>query len=80
MQYEPFKSTSKSSLAERAKSKGLQDVSEQILCGRDIVNLHDFVNPANGLDDIQSVREGVKHIILSVINKDADVLEEMRRL
>lgn len=80
LQYEPFKTASKTSLAERAKSKGLQDPAEQILFGKVVAKLHDFVNAANGLEDVQSVREGVKNIILNIINKDVDVLEEIRRL
>ncbi|XP_037026031.1 uncharacterized protein YdcI [Bradysia coprophila] len=78
--YEPFKTASKTSLSEKAKSKGLLDPAEQILYGRGVVKLSDFVNAANGLDDVQSVREGLKNIILTIINKDVDVLEEIRRL
>lgn len=80
IQYEPFKAASKTSLSERAKSKGLLEPAEQILYGRGVVKLNDFVNAANGLDDVQSVRDGLKHIILTIINKDVDVLEEIRRL
>ncbi|KAJ6638872.1 S1 RNA-binding domain-containing protein 1 [Pseudolycoriella hygida] len=76
--YEPFK-TSKTSLAERAKSKGLQDPAENILFGRSVVQLNDFVDIGKDLANVQSVREGVKNIILNIINKDVDVLEEIRR-
>lgn len=44
------------------------------------MKLHDFVDPANELEDVNTVREGVKQIIMSIINKDIDVLEEIRRL
>lgn len=44
------------------------------------MKLDEFVRPANELEDVNSVREGVKHVIMSIINKDVDVLEEIRRL
>lgn len=67
-------------MSERAKAKGLQEPAERILCGQGIVNLLAYVNADNGLEDVHAVREGLTQIILTIINKDVDVLDEIRRL
>lgn len=80
--YSPFKAESKSTLSERAKALGLQDISDIILYGRtkDIL-FQNYVNKSvDGLETIAKITEGIVHIIAHTISKDTEVRTELQRL
>lgn len=80
--YAPYKPASKASLAERAKSLGLQQAAEEILYGGDteICPVRLVRMDCDGVDSVDKVVDGIKHIISHLISKDTQVLEEIRKL
>lgn len=82
--YAPYKPASKASLAERAKNLGLQSAAEEIFYGSDAgqeIYPAKFVQSnVDGLETIDKVIDGIKHIISHLISKDTQVLDEIRNL
>lgn len=81
-QYAPYKTDSKTTLAERAKALGLEDITLQILSG-DVnrPNLTKFVNKSvEGLESVEKVRDGVQHIIAQIFSKEITVLETISEM
>lgn len=81
--YAPYKPASKASLAERAKNLGLQSVAEKIFFGNEgkVIDLSTFVQSnVEGLETVDKVSDGIKHIISHLISKDTQVLDEIRSL
>lgn len=68
-------------MSERAKSLGLQEPAEQILYGAPEFDMNQLVIPEmDGVDTVDKVEDGIKHIIAYMISKNSDVLEEIRKL
>lgn len=80
--YGPFKADSKSTLSERAKSLGLQDISEIILHGKSSdIQFKNYVNESiDGLETIDKITEGIVHIIAHTISKDTEVRTKLQSL
>lgn len=70
------------SLSERAKSLGLLPAAEQILYGRPKkVQMASLVkSDVDGLENVEKVTNGIKHIIAYIISKDTVVLEKIQKL
>ncbi|XP_044269580.1 S1 RNA-binding domain-containing protein 1 isoform X2 [Tribolium madens] len=75
--YAPYKSGSKGTLAERAKQLGLEEPALALLNNTKRVKFEDFVN--EGVD-FEGVRNGIIHIIASVISTDTEILASLREL
>lgn len=82
LQYAPFKSESKSTLVERAKAVGLEDISLSIVAGASSrFDLQKYVSEnVEGLENEAKVLEGIQHIISHVFSKDIDVLDLIRKM
>ncbi|KAB0794768.1 hypothetical protein PPYR_00282 [Photinus pyralis] len=79
--YAPFRPGAKRTLAERAKSLGLEPPALSLLEGAESVNLERYINKHNReLSSIGDVERGVMHIIASVIATDTEVLALLRKL
>lgn len=81
-QYAPYKTDSKTTLAERAKALGLEEVTLKILSG-DVnrPNLTKFVNKSvEGLESVEKVRDGIQHIIAQIFSKETAVLETISEM
>jgi len=78
----PFKTGSKASLAERARTLGLGDVAKDILEGlSDSVNLHSFINPkTQGLEKLEDVKAGIQHVVADLLVHDNEVSASIRKL
>lgn len=81
-QYAPYKTESKTTLAERAKALGLEDITLKILAGDDSrPSLDAFVNKSvEGLESVEKVKEGIRHIIAQIFSKDIAVLETISEM
>lgn len=81
-QYAPYKTASKSSLFERAKALGLEDVANSLLNQETgDVNIDKFVNSSvDGISTADEVKEGIKNIVSYIFSKDADVLELIQNM
>ncbi|XP_014670466.1 PREDICTED: S1 RNA-binding domain-containing protein 1-like [Priapulus caudatus] len=78
--YAPFKTGSKRTLAERARTLGLEPIATEILQGRN-VNPCRFLQPnKKGLQTMEEVETGIQHIIADIISKDKNVLDRVREL
>lgn len=80
--YAPFKPANKGSLADRAKALGLDSFAEGILIGSlPEIDLPELVKPeVEGLETVEKVEEGIKHLMAHNFSKNTAVLEEIRRL
>ncbi|XP_044755245.1 S1 RNA-binding domain-containing protein 1 [Coccinella septempunctata] len=79
--FAPFKPESKRSLAERAKSVGLEAPAHNILNNVCQEDLHYYIKPEKeGLKSIKEVQKGIIHIIASIIANDTEVLGYVRDL
>ncbi|XP_053696973.1 uncharacterized protein YdcI [Sabethes cyaneus] len=80
--YAPFKPANKGSLADRAKALGLESYAEGILIGSlPQIDLPELVKPGiEGLETVEKVEEGIKHLMAYNFSKNTAVLEEIRRL
>ncbi|XP_001648750.2 uncharacterized protein LOC5564408 [Aedes aegypti] len=80
--YAPFKPANKGSLADRAKALGLDSFAEGILIGSlPQIDLPELVKPeVEGLETVEKVEEGIKHLMAHNFSKNTAVLEEIRRL
>lgn len=69
-------------MAERAKALGLQDVAEEVLKNPQAnIQLENYVNPStDGLESVEKVTDGIKHIISHIFSKDLKVLEMIRKM
>ncbi|KXJ74278.1 hypothetical protein RP20_CCG013983 [Aedes albopictus] len=80
--YAPFKPANKGSLADRAKALGLDSFAEGILIGSmPTIDLPELVQPeVEGLETVEKIEEGIKHLMAHNFSKNTAVLEEIRRL
>lgn len=79
--YAPFKPESKRSLAERAKSIGLDKPAHNILYNKCQEDLTKYVkSDQEGLKTLKDVQKGVVHFIASIIANDTEVLGHVREL
>ncbi|XP_055524195.1 uncharacterized protein YdcI [Wyeomyia smithii] len=80
--YAPFKPANKGSLADRAKALGLESYAEGILIGSlPEINIPELVKPdIEGLETVEKVEEGIKHLMAYNFSKNTAVLEEIRRI
>ncbi|KAI4460983.1 30s ribosomal protein s1 [Holotrichia oblita] len=79
--YAPFKPGNKKTLAERARSLGLQEPAQQILESNFKVNLHRYIDTNNAeLDTYEKIEKGVVHIIAHMLSTDIKVLTFFRKL
>lgn len=81
-QYAPFKTASKSSLFERAKALGLEEVALQLIhepyCSTRFSN---FVKKdTEGVDNVEKVKDAIKNILSHIFSKDTDVLEAIQNM
>ncbi|XP_013180706.1 PREDICTED: S1 RNA-binding domain-containing protein 1 [Papilio xuthus] len=76
--YAPLKSNSLS-LAERARSLGIEPYAVKALNGENIV-LHNLCNGEEELSTADKVESHITHIVADIIYKDSRVLTEMRSL
>ncbi len=82
--YLPYK-PKKRSLATAAREKGLGPLAEAIFRGdEEVRNLNEIVtgvvDPDKGLNSVDDVLVGVKHILAELISEDADVRESARQI
>ncbi|XP_033125800.1 S1 RNA-binding domain-containing protein 1-like [Anneissia japonica] len=78
--FAPFKTGSKSSLAERAKKAGLEPAAMRVL-NNDPLNLHEFVSSTvDGCCTMEKVKQGIQHILADIIAKDKDTMDQIRLL
>lgn len=76
-----YKPAAKGSLFERAQKLGLEPAAENILYGKQEVNLSKLVKPnVDGLTTFQEVGNGIKNIMSHLIAKNELVLNEVREL
>lgn len=76
-----FKTGSKRTLAERAKELGLEPFGQTIFVGREDVNVMNLIRPdVDGLQNVQKVHDGLKHIIAEIISKHEDVLCAVKKI
>lgn len=82
VQYAPYKPANKGSLFERARSIGLQAPADQIFHGfvAELPILPLLNASVTGLESIEKVEDGIRHIIAHMISKDDKVLGELRQL
>ena len=77
----PFKTGSKTSLAERARQLGLETAAETVLTGDNHVMMENLVEKGTkGKETLEDVSTGVKHIIADIIVHDPEVAESIRTL
>ncbi|KAF4522044.1 hypothetical protein B566_EDAN010921 [Ephemera danica] len=78
----PFKPGAKTSLAERARSLGLEQPALQILWGQGpLPNLAALVQTGKeGLSSLQDIDFGIQHIVADVVSKTREVLDFVREL
>lgn len=78
--YAPFK-VSKHSLAEKARSLGLESTAIQILEGKGVVDPARCVSEGKkGLSSVLDILLGIQHIIADIISKDRDLLDELQKI
>ncbi|XP_059488689.1 S1 RNA-binding domain-containing protein 1-like isoform X2 [Neocloeon triangulifer] len=76
---EQFKTPGKGTLAERARSVGLEEPALQLLHGTAHVDLYSLVQPnTDGLKNVKEVELGLQHIIAEVVSKHEKILEFSR--
>lgn len=76
-----YKPAAKGSLFERAQKLGLEPAAENLLYGKQEVNLSKLVKPnVDGLTTLQEVENGIKNIMSHLIAKNELVLNEIREL
>ncbi|XP_059483672.1 S1 RNA-binding domain-containing protein 1-like isoform X2 [Neocloeon triangulifer] len=74
-----FKTRGKGTLAERARSVGLEEPALQLLHGTAHVDLNSLVQPnTDGLKNVKEVELGLQHIIAEVVSKHEKILEFSR--
>lgn len=79
--FAPFKPENKKSLAERAKSVGLDNPAQNILRNSFEEDLSYYVKSnIEGLKSLKDVQKGVINIIASIIANDTEVLGHVRYL
>ncbi|XP_072027539.1 S1 RNA-binding domain-containing protein 1-like [Amphiura filiformis] len=79
--YAPYKTGSKTTLAERARKLGLEPAAKVALEEPWKFNLNNFVKPSQkGLASYAEVEKGCQHIIADIISKDKDCLDKIRNL
>jgi transcriptional accessory protein Tex/SPT6 len=79
--YAPYKPEKKGSLADRAKSLGLEEYADDLLLGIKEVELPALVKSnVEGLETKHKVEDGIQHIMAFKFSKNTLVLEELRRL
>lgn len=80
--FTPFKPGSKSSLAERARKLGFENIAEEILGGKNnFWDLSQFVDSSTkGKANIDEVGESIRHIIADLIVHDKDTVDFVRNL
>lgn len=77
--YKP--STSKRSLAEKARQLGLGVVGDAVLQGQDLPPLTSLIDEQReGLRNEQEVRSGIVHIIADAISKNKEIFDEVTSL
>lgn len=76
-----YKPASKGSLYERAQKLGLEPSAENLLYGKQDVNLSNLVKVnVDGLKKLQEVEDGIKNIMSHLIAKSELVMNEVREL
>jgi len=80
--FTPFKPGSKSSLAERARKLGFENIADEILGGKNnFWDLSKFVDSkTKGKTNIEEVGESIRHIIADLIVHDKDTVDFVRTL
>ena len=77
----PFKTGSKTSLAERARQLGLEEAAEIVLMGSRHLSPASLVQAGTkGRESVEEVMTGVRHIIADIIVHDPDTAELIRSL
>nr|XP_054759675.1 S1 RNA-binding domain-containing protein 1-like [Lytechinus pictus] len=74
----PFKSGSKTTLAERARKAGLEPAAENILGDKGLFNVQDYIQSEGCTRTAKEVEEGVQHIVAEVISKDKATVDYLR--
>ena len=70
----PFKPGAKRTLAERARTLGLEEVALAILWGTGQPDLSALVNTETvGLKSVEDIETGIQHIIADVVSKTREV-------
>ncbi|KAF5303492.1 hypothetical protein FQA39_LY09955 [Lamprigera yunnana] len=78
--YAPYKPGAKRTLAERAKSLGLEEPAMTLLEGLKSVDLNYYVKESEELATVAAVEKGITHIIATVIATDTEVLALLRKM
>ncbi|GLV40385.1 uncharacterized protein CBL_04185 [Carabus blaptoides fortunei] len=80
--YAPFKVGGKRTLAERAKSLGLEGTAEAILTGSTNVNIEFLIkhDGPEGLRTVEEIEKNIMHIVAHNITTDTQVLTFIRNL
>ena len=77
----PYKTGSKTSLAERARQLGLEPAAETVLLGDKQLDPQKFVEKGvKGKESAEEVMTGVQHVIADIIVHDPEIAEVIRNL
>lgn len=85
MQYAPFKQGSKKTLAERAKSLGLDNIAQALLTGSEMIEHENLIklvvtNGNGGIRSLEEVTSSLTHLIAHYIAWNNDVLIFIREM
>ncbi|XP_070577340.1 S1 RNA-binding domain-containing protein 1-like [Ptychodera flava] len=79
--YAPYKTGSKSTLAERARKLGLEEPAKLILNNPCRLQISSYVQYGKeGLSTSADVNKGIQHIVADIISKDKDTRDKMKAM
>ncbi|XP_078000990.1 S1 RNA-binding domain-containing protein 1-like [Glandiceps talaboti] len=79
--YTPYKTGSKTTLAERARKLGLESAATLWMKSPGGINIQSYVKPEiKGLSSIAEVNKGIQHIIADTVAKDVETMTKIREL
>ncbi|XP_072168956.1 S1 RNA-binding domain-containing protein 1-like [Diadema setosum] len=77
--FAPFKTGSKTTLAERARRAGLEPAAEALLDPTQVFDVQNYIKPdGEGCQSAEEVEKGVQHVIADMVAKDKTCMDHLR--